>query len=340
VRRGEEVVAMVRLARFTGRRTVLIGALGVVALLVAGLAVGLIGAGNHRGGAASSGLAAPSLSAVPGARSAAPAGDGAVSDAATPESAVAPGTPTDPGQGVPVGDVQRALVRTAQIGVEAEDPGASSRQVRTAAAAVGGFVTEEQTSDRSSRLVLRVPAEALDRLIDDIAGKARVTSRSSQVVDATEKVVDLDARVAAQQASVARVRALLAQATSIGDVVAIESELSRREADLDSLTGRLKALQGQVAFSTLTVDIDEPGVPVDDEPRAAGFLGGLADGWDGLRALGAGVGVVVGFLLPFVPVIAVLVGIGWLGRRIVRARRTPAPAAAGGRSDPGSEGES
>jgi hypothetical protein len=232
-------------------------------------------------------------------------------------------------------------VRTAQVTVEVADPAGATRQVRTAAAAVGAFVTEEQASDQGSWVVLRVPADALDRLIEQIGGFGTVTGRGTQVLDATEEVVDLDARVASQQASVARVRTLLAQAESIGDVVAIESELARREAELDSLTGRLTALRDQVALSTLTVDLRGPAAPpVEDRP--VGFLGGLASGWDGLRALGAGMGAAVGFVLPFLPVLAVLGGIAWLARRILRARRTPAPAgaAAGGRSGPGSEGES
>ena len=128
--------------------------------------------------------------------------------------------------------------------------------------------------------------------------------------------------MASQQASVARVRALLAQATSIGDVVAIESELARREADLDSLTNRLAVLRDQVALSTLTVDLRAPSVgPIGDDDRAAGFTDGLAAGWSGLLALGTAVAAVVGFLLPLLPVLAVLFGIGWAARRMLRARR-------------------
>jgi Domain of unknown function (DUF4349) len=245
--------------------------------------------------------------------------------------------------GVPIGGVQRELVRTAQLTVEVADPVAAVRQVRTAAASAGGFVTEEQSGDTGSWLVLRVPTDALDRLVDEVAGYGRLTSRSSQVLDATEEVVDLDARVASQTASVARVRGLLAEARSIGDVVAIESELARREAELDSLTRRLTALREQVALSTLTVDLRGPGavLPPDTRPTP-GFLDGLAAGWEGLRAIGSATAAVVGFVLPFLPVLAVLAGFWWVGRRIVRGRRTPATAGAGagGRSGPGSEGES
>jgi hypothetical protein len=254
--------------------------------------------------------------------------------------APAPGATPDKVPGLPIGTVQRELVRTAQVSVEVPDPAASARRVRSAAAGVSGFVTEEQSSETGSMLVLRVPADSLDRLIDDIAAVGRVVGRSTQVLDATEEVVDLDARVASQQAGVARVRALLAEAVSIGDVVAIESELARREADLDSLTSRLEALRDRVALSTLTVDLRSPAAPPVVDPAPPGFRDGLATGWDGLRATGTAAAAVIGFLLPFLPVLAMLGGIVWLARRAVRARRAPAAAGAGGRSGPGSEGES
>ena len=131
----------------------------------------------------------------------------------------------------------------------------------------------------------------------------------------------------------ARVRALLAQATSIGDVVAIESELARREADLDSLTNRLAALRDQVAMSTLSVELRTPSTAVRRRrPRAAGFSDGLDAGWRGLVALGTAVAA-VGFLLPFLPVLAVLSGwAGWPGGR--------AGSPVGRAERPGSDGES
>ncbi|WP_300018019.1 DUF4349 domain-containing protein [Pseudonocardia sp.] len=307
-------------ARWTSRRWV-VGA-GVVLVVVAGLAVALAGVGGGGpDGSASSSVGEIATPARPGTEVSA--------DAAVGESAAAPDEPASAAQpGVPVGTVTRSLVRTAQITVEVTDPEIGVRDLRASAAAAGGFVAEEQSGRNGGWVVLRVPAEALDRLVEQVGALGTVTERSAHVVDATEEVVDLDARVASQQASVARVRALLAEATSIGDIVAVESELARREAELDSLTGRLTALRDQVQFSTLTVDLRTPdGGPVDDEPSPAGFLDGLGAGWNGLVALGSGTGAVLGFLLPFLPVLAVLGGIGWLVRRAVRARRaTPSPA--------------
>ncbi len=223
----------------------------------------------------------------------------------------------------PIGSVARSLVRTAQLSVEADDPVAVTRRVRAAVAGAAGTVAQESSTDSGAQLTVRVPADRLDQLIDAIAGLGHVTDRTAQVVDATEDVVDLDARVASQRASVDRVRALLAQARSIGDVVAVESELTRREADLDSLTGRLNALKDQVALSTLTVDVEKAPVTTTENPQPTGFLAGLAAGWDGLKAAGAAAGAVVGYLLPFLPVLAVILGLVWVGRRVARTRRTP-----------------
>jgi uncharacterized protein DUF4349 len=317
------------------RRTLLIAAGMVLAVLVAALVVGFGSGGGTESDGAGVALGPARPSPMLG------------QDVTRPRSGEAakaePGSPAvdAPAPGVPLGGVQRSLVRTAQLGVEVDDPLGAVRRVRTAAAAAGGFVTEEQSGDTGSWLVLRVPADTLDRLIDEVAAFGRVTGRSSQVADASEEVVDLDARVASQTASVARVRGLLAEAVSIGDVVAIESELARRESELDSLTRRLAALQDQVAMSTLTVDLRAPaaGSPPADRPTP-GFLDGLAAGWAGMRVAATAAGAVIGFVLPFVPVLAVLGGLVWLARRIARMRRMAAPAGAGGRSGPGSEGES
>jgi hypothetical protein len=214
--------------------------------------------------------------------------------------------------------IGRDVVRTAQLTLQVPDPTAAGRGVRAAITTAGGFVAEEQVDAGGTWMVVRVPADGLDRLVDDLAATGTVLTRSGRVEDATEQVVDLDSRVSTQQASVTRVRALLAQATSIGDVVAVESELARREADLESLERRLAALRDRVAVATLTVELR--GAPATSSDVPPGFGVGLGAGWAGLRAVGAALATAAGFLLPFLPLLAVVAAVGWAVRR-GRARR-------------------
>jgi hypothetical protein len=170
--------------------------------------------------------------------------------------------------------------------------------------------------------------DRLDAVTDEIGRFGAVTDRSSTTEDATARVSDIDGRVAAQQASVTRVRILLDKARTVGEIVSIESELARREADLESLQRRQAALKDQTALSTVDVWLRPSPVAGGNPTEPTGFLGGLAAGWSGLRTIGVVLAAAVGFVLPLTPVLAVLVGLGFLGRRIVRNRRARAAASA------------
>ena len=111
-------------------------------------------------------------------------------------------------------------------------------------------------ADAHATLVLKVPPEKMDAMLDQLGRLGREQSRSSSTQDVTQDVADVDARVASMQASIARVRAILSRAERIGDVVSVEGELSRRTTDLESLQARQRALAGQVNYATITLQLD------------------------------------------------------------------------------------
>jgi hypothetical protein len=295
------------------RRTVVLGAVGVLGVLGAVLA--LAGGGTSGEYSAPSAIVAPDGPAT--------SSDGAAGRAAgaLPEAAE-PAAPAPPGGFTLPDAAGHDVVRTAQLTLQVADPPAAARSVRTAVATAGGFVAEEQVDTTGAWLVARVPGP--DRLLDDLAATGTVLARSGRTEDATAQLVDLDGRVATQQASVTRVRTLLAQATSIGDVVAVESELAQREADLESLQRRVAALRDRVALSTVTVELrGTTAAPPAATPP--GFGSGLGAGWAGLKVVGAVLATAVGFLLPFLPVLAVAAGVVWVVLRRRRRRGGPGP---------------
>lgn len=132
----------------------------------------------------------------------------------------------------------------------------------------------------------------------------------------------LDSRIATQQRSVARVRELLDQAEDLSDVVLLESELSRRESDLESIQAQRASLADRAALSTLTVVLRTP----DRAAQAAadaeeGFLAGFEAGWAALLASTRVLLTALGALLPFAIVTGV-VAVPLLALR--RRRRSPA----------------
>ncbi len=218
--------------------------------------------------------------------------------------------------------VDRKLVRTATIELAAADVGETVNDARDIAATEGGYAGSEDVSEQSASLTLLIPSDRFDSALDELSALGKVISRKQTAEDVTEQVVDLESRIATQRASVNRVRELLARATTVDEIVRIEQEVTTREADLESLEQRRQALAGQVAMSTVTIEVSKTAAaaPVaQDEPD--GLLAGLSDGWGAFLDFGAGTLRVIGAMLPFLLVLAVpaVPALRWW-----RRRRTPA----------------
>ncbi|MDL9980031.1 DUF4349 domain-containing protein [Microbacterium candidum] len=172
-------------------------------------------------------------------------------------------------------------------------------------------------------ITVRVPADKLDDLVTSLAGLGQVEASTIDRQDVTDQTIDLQARVAASEASVARLTELMGKAGSVADLLAAESALADRQATLESEQQQLKALDDQVAMSTLTVTLLPQAAAT--PANAAGFGSGLVAGWNALVASLNGVVVVIGFLLPWLAVAAVIALIVW-GIVVLRRRRRARPS--------------
>jgi hypothetical protein len=224
----------------------------------------------------------------------------------------------------PVGET--AKVRTAQLTVSVRRGGvpAAADRAETITLAAGGEVdADDRTSGRHARatLQLRVPPASLTPVLGQLSRLGSEVTRSVSTTDVTEKVADVNSRVGSARDSIARLRALYATAGKVSDVIAIESELSTREADLESLEAQQRSLARQTSMATITLSLPTAAAAAaKHHPARGGFLGGLERGWSGFVAAAGWVVTAFGTLLPFLIVLAALAVPGWLAWR--RRRRT------------------
>lgn len=220
----------------------------------------------------------------------------------------------------------RHIIYTVDLEIETDNIGRAAARAVTLTEAAGGFVAHESTSgDDSATLALRVPTARHSSLVAELEEFGEVRDRRRTAEDVTSEVVDVDARVASQRRSIERIQVLLDEASDLADVVRIESELARREADLDSLLQRQEQLSSLTALATVTVTfVRVDGDQQDEEEDALSFLSGLSNGWAALVAAARVAGAVVGALLPFALVAAILGVPAWLvWRRYRPAHRPP-----------------
>ncbi|MFG2429330.1 DUF4349 domain-containing protein [Streptomyces sp. NPDC048590] len=273
---------------------------------------------------ATGGCAASSDSgAGDGSKAAAPAAQGAGGRSAEK---AADGSTPKPGSTVAV-----HVIRTATLSVEVRSVPKAVAAARTVAENAGGLVAEEDTervddTRDMSRLVLRVPTDRYEEVLRELAGNGKLLSRTSNAKDVTGQVVDVESRIATQRASVARVRDLMDRAGKLSDVVTLEGELSRRQADLESLLAQQASLKDRTALATVTLELGEPGEGDGDRPEDdPGFLDALGGGWDAFVTTLRWITVVIGATAPFLAAAALLVVVWRLSRGRLPRRRRVAP---------------
>lgn len=222
--------------------------------------------------------------------------------------------------------VGRSVVRTAEITVTVADVRRAADRSQEVVRAAGGTLESEEAAGADqgafATLRLRVPPARLEEMVNAIAALGKELQRRVGTEDVTEQVVDLDSRLATSRASVNRVRRLLSRAEDLGDVVNLEGELAKREAELESLQARARALSGQVEMATLEVRLRRAtAAATDDGP--VDFADGLSAGWRALKGVGRVLAVTLGALLPFTPLLLLAVPLRWW----LRSRRPAEPSA-------------
>ncbi|MFB4314643.1 DUF4349 domain-containing protein [Actinomadura sp. 21ATH] len=225
---------------------------------------------------------------------------------------------------VPAG---RAVVYSADLRVEAEGVEEAAAKAKQLAGAAGGYVANESSSTdpATARLTLKVPADryagVLDRLARQLGEKL---SLRQEAEDVTEQVADVDSRVRSAEATLASFRKLLDRADTVGEVINVEEQIATRQADLEALQARQKALKASTAYATVSLVVQSP----EDAPRRdedpKGFVGGLKSGWEAFTGFLSGLALVTGWLLPFLALAAAVGVPAYLLRRRWR-RAHPAP---------------
>lgn len=229
-------------------------------------------------------------------------------------------------------EADRSVIVSGSIVLTADDPIAVASLVASAVEGAGGYLdgrTESEgdgSSPSQARLTVRVPPGEVQPMIDSLRGIGKVTDVDLSSSDVTKQVADLETRISAKKVAITRLEELLSGAGSMADLLAVEGELTTRQSELEQLLTEQAGIDDLTSMATLEISVyatDQEPVPDDDE--VTGFLGGLSAGWDALvTALGVAV-TILGVVLPWLVLVALVGGVAlWVARRRRTAGTRPA----------------
>ncbi|HEC24324.1 MAG TPA: DUF4349 domain-containing protein, partial [Chloroflexi bacterium] len=123
-------------------------------------------------------------------------------------------------------------------------------------------------------MTIRVPASRFDEVMDWLAGLAvegTSPERSETAQDVTEEYVDLQSRLESLEAARDRLLEIMSEAQTTEDLLMAEQQLTQREAEIESIKGRMQYLAESARLSRIDIEL-RPYVlsqPVDTRWRPA-----------------------------------------------------------------------
>ena len=124
----------------------------------------------------------------------------------------------------------------------------------------GSSANSYSDEDIRANLSLRADPKWLEGFVADMRAdianvKGRIESENTSVEDLTRAILDTDARLKAKRTLRTRLEALLAtRDAKLPDLLALERELARVQAEIESATANLKALRSRVSMSVVNID--------------------------------------------------------------------------------------
>ena len=191
---------------------------------------------------------------------------------------------------IPTGDrsIDAKVIRdgSVEIRIEPGSFGTSASQIRAIAADLGGYVAsgesriEEFDDERFAVgwFTIRIPTDRFDDAVARISDLGENVSSTLSSQDVTEEYVDLEGRLNYWREQEAFYTRLMEEATTIDDLVTIQTRMQDVLLNIEQIEGRLRYLDSRTQFATLTVGLTEvpdgpvaPVEPVEQGPIAQAF---------------------------------------------------------------------
>jgi hypothetical protein len=235
-------------------------------------------------------------------------------------------------------DVNTQIVKTGQMTLEVADIDAAINQATSVVTGIGGLVDSSNRSgtgdSASASLTFRFPVAKWDAALPALRKVgSKVLSEQTGSTDVTSQVIDLNARIDNLKTTEAALQAIMARATAIPDVIAVETQLSDTQGQIEQLTAQRDHLANQAAMSTLTVTLQLPQKTVTTQATQDWTLGSQVDeAAAALVRIGQGLATIVVWIaivvLPIGFAALLLLGIARLTRRVLgRGNRNAAAQA-------------
>jgi hypothetical protein len=221
----------------------------------------------------------------------------------------------------------RKVIRDGEISIQIKSYGPARQAIEALVQKLGGYISGSRVDhgdqdSATAEIALRVPADRFDEALASLARLGAVLQESTRASDITEQYYDVKARLANAKRVESRLVELAKQTGKVSDLLEVEREMARVREQIELFEGKMHLFDNQVELSTIVVHLymREKGL-VNAPTFGEDARDTITQSWRALRGFARGLVLVGVALLPWAPLIVLLVWLlfRWRARR--RARR-------------------
>lgn len=154
--------------------------------------------------------------------------------------------------------LNKKLIYTANLVMRVKDYSVSQSEVRNLVSLSGGYIVEfsedQSTQEVGGTFVLKVPANGFSSLLNKIEKlKHESLQQSMKGQDVSEEYVDLESRLKVKEVMEKQYTAFMEKATKTNELVAFATELGKIQEDIEQTKGRMRYINNNVSYSTITI---------------------------------------------------------------------------------------
>lgn len=172
-----------------------------------------------------------------------------------------------PSTGANNGNYKEKIIKNVSMSAQTKEYEKSLDGILSALAQHGGYEESVTSSGKSyyssdyytrtARMTLRVPSENLDKFLSEVGNLINVTSQSSSQSNVTSQYYDTKARIEVLEAERVAYEEMLKMAKEVSEVLEIKDRLYKTIEEIEANKTQLNIYDSKVAFSTVTITLDE-----------------------------------------------------------------------------------